>query len=559
MAGEGKTTCRGRPACFLSAPCALRPDPPGIQSAREKTRINNVRAHVASALILILPGIAAAQTPLATTPPTPRETARKLFDKAAQMAGVAQPHIHVMALTDLAIYQVFDKEKSIFFLRNAFAVTAAVPEEEGRNFRTQFQGEIVKKLAGISVSDACDMLRAMAEPGKNSGNGSPAKKVVDVLLAQDKPQFDRAIELVNLVPENAEYPFDAAERIFHKPPTGDSRIILFGNALSAYRRRPTRAGFPRMPARRWRELPRDNVQAAISFAGDAIRDRADDPNNTEASVTTSDGDVRRANSRKAKELLELIHVVRELDPKRASELLMKYPELQDAPKVSTEEPEAEAEQSEPTAFAMPLIPIHSSTNLAEMQPEMDNFGKMMDKAEKAVAMLKENPKEALSMAAELSPRFRVSLLAMLAETASGEHPALSQKLLDECAALLNEIKDPADRALPRASLAAAAHRLNNDKLALQLFQRALDDITLVYSQDTDADSPNMAMLEYWPSIQGCRLVIWRAAKALGIAAEPLLGGVRNDDLALLAHIEMGRMLLNQPRREVSIQFQHVSK
>src|SRR5947209_19920742 len=104
---------------------------------------------------LLTAAIASAQ-PSAET----KAAARELLDSAEKLVGGAQqPHIHVMALMDIgAVYHVFDKEKSIFFLRNAFAATASISEDDGRNFRTRFQGEIVRRLADISISDACNML-----------------------------------------------------------------------------------------------------------------------------------------------------------------------------------------------------------------------------------------------------------------------------------------------------------------------------------------------------------------------------------------------------------------
>src|SRR5436190_16256068 len=95
---------------------------------------------------------------VATAQPSPEKkaAARELLDSAEKMAGgTQQPHIHVMAMMDIgAVYHVFDKQKSITFLRAAFGATSTIPEEDGRNFRTRFQGEIARRLADISVSDA---------------------------------------------------------------------------------------------------------------------------------------------------------------------------------------------------------------------------------------------------------------------------------------------------------------------------------------------------------------------------------------------------------------------
>jgi hypothetical protein len=496
--------------------------------------------------------------------PEKKKAAQELLDSSEKMAGGAQQgYAHVMAMMDIgALYQVFDKQKSVALLRAAFSATSTISEEDGRNFRTRYQGEIVRRLADISVNDACDMLRGMAQPGKDMGTGSATKRVVQVLLSRTKPDFDRAMEVVNLVPDTSDYAFDAVEEILRKLPPNDSRIaIVFGNALTAYRRTSTGPAFPRMLGRVWRQIPRDSAVSAVRAVVDAIIERADDPGNTEAGFSINEEGTKRANSKKAKELVELIHVVKELDPKRAKELLVKYPEIADAPapkEANADEKPADKKDDDERDFAMPLIPIHGSMDIAAMQAEIQNMGKMEAKADEAKAMLEKDPAKAIEMIEEIPPRFRVSFLAMGAAKVSAKDAALGQTLLEKCATLLKEVPDPGDRVLPWAKIAEAAHTLKNDKLAQEAFQHAFADIVEVYGSDTDAKLPNVALPEYWPSVVGCRLIMWSASKVLGVEAEPLLAGISAPDLALLARVELARALLEQNRREWSIQWEHAS-
>jgi hypothetical protein len=477
------------------------------------------------------------------------------------VGGTQQPTIHVMAMMDIgAAYNVFDKQKSISFLRAAFGATSAIPEEDGRNFRTRFQGEIVRRLAEISIGDAGDMLRGMTEPGKDKGTGSATKRVVDVILSREKPDFDRAMEVVNLVPANADYAYDAAEQILHKLPPNDSRrAIVFGNALTAYRRASTGPEFPRMLGRTWKEVPRDSAISAVRAVVDAILERADDPGNTEAGFSGNEEGIKRANSKKAKELVELIHVVREIDPKRAKELLVKYPEIADAPapkEWKPEEKKTDKDDDEPD-FAMPLIPFDtSSLNPANLEAELQKYTRMQAKIDEAKAAMEKDPGKGLTLIAEIPPKYRPSLVASAAFRVSPKNPELGNNLLEKCGTLLAETKDPGDRVLPWAKIAETAHTLKNDKLAREALQHALADAGEVYALDTDAKLPNVALAEYWPSIVGCRMVMWSASKALGVEAESLLPDIAVQDLALLARVELARALLEQTRREWSIQWEH---
>src|SRR5437879_189241 len=112
---------------------------------------------------------------------------------------------------------------------------------------------------------------------------------------------------------------------------------------------------------------------------------------------------------------------------------------------------------------------------------------MQAKGEEAMALFqKGDAAKALALVEEIPPRFRASLLALGSSKVSKENTALGQTLLEKCATLLSEIKDPGDRVLPWAKIAEAAHTLNNDKFALEALQHALSDIGEVYAWDTDA-------------------------------------------------------------------------
>jgi hypothetical protein len=144
----------------------------------------------------------------------------------------------------------------------------------------------------------------------------------------------------------------------------------------------------------------------------------------------------------------------------------------------------------------------------------------------------------------------------MATRVSSKDPKFAQTVIEKCATLLAETKDPGDRVMPWAKIAESAHILKNDKLTTEALQHALSDVGAVYASDTDATNPNVAMPEYWPSIVGTRMVMWSASKALGIEAEPLLAGIGVNDLALLARIELARALLEQNRNEWSISWEH---
>lgn len=248
-------------------------------------------------MLPLLPFLLAAQADV-------REKARELLDGAAQVLSTTPPDLQVDGLIRVAeCYQELDKQKAVELMRQAFAGTAALPEDSDRGFRCRMQADIIGKTAAMSQPEAIEMLRGMAEPVKDpETRARAADRVVQVLL--EKSDF---------------------ERIFEKLPKEDARrLLVFGNAADAWKHSASGA-FPRMVARHWREVPPQMAQAAVESVVTAILARKDD---TSASESLSAGDKSvRLKSRHSRELFDIMPPLRALDPQRAAGLMAKYTDL----------------------------------------------------------------------------------------------------------------------------------------------------------------------------------------------------------------------------------------
>lgn len=110
-------------------------------------------------------------------------------------------------------------------------------------------------------------------------------------------------------------------------------------------------------------------------------------------------------------------------------------------------------------------------------------------------------------------------------------------------------EDPKSRVSARLLIARLARRWKEDELAKSSLVKAFSDSTAVLKKDQDADNPNRAPREYWPSTQAARQAAYTAGKILDPAgAEALLGGITDPELALLATIESARGLLDLAER-----------
>jgi len=99
---------------------------------------------------------------------------------------------------------------------------------------------------------------------------------------------------------------------------------------------------------------------------------------------------------------------------------------------------------------------------------------------------------------------------------------------------------PSDNRL-RAAMVAA---FRGDPSAVQ---DLLAEAHRLYSEDAGAEDPNQAPLVFWPSCQAYREAMYWAGKFSGLAAEAMLAGIPDADMALLASIELAAGTLGLPK------------
>lgn len=96
------------------------------------------------------------------------------------------------------------------------------------------------------------------------------------------------------------------------------------------------------------------------------------------------------------------------------------------------------------------------------------------------------------------------------------------------------------------AVAEAAHEINDNQSAWEVLANALDAVAALYQSDSNADRPNRALREHWPSIQLSRMLAWRTGRLFGIEAPDLLLNIQQPELALVSRIEMAGALLGEP-------------
>ncbi len=484
-------------------------------------------------------------------PPTPRAAARHLLDTASGFLPSSPTDIQVMALMHIGTsYRVFDNTKSIDFLRRAFAATAALPEEPGKNVRSAHQSKVVQAMADISLPAAIELLRSMTNPAGDFDNQTSAiGKVTQLLLG--KGEFDSAIEIVNLVPEGADYPYRAAERIIARLPVNDPRrVIVFGNALAAYRRKST-GPFSEMLVRHWRELPAPLANEALDALVKSLLTRPAVANEDKATLG-ADGSIW-VNEEAAVELASLNQVLQGLQPKLGEVLRAKNLSLRAAvaghPDGKLPDP---APDVAPTGgfkeddLMVPMSLLYADS-LSERAEGLRRWDQVEAEALKILAAIPKDPQYAISLVPSIPfASLRADLLGRIARSMGSKDPAASKTLLGKCMAQIEEIKDSGDRIMPLVAVAEAAHEAMDNQTAWEALGKALDAVAEIYQRDGNVQRPNQALREHWPSIQLSRLLAWRTGKLFGVDAQDLLANIHEPELALVSQIEMAGALLGEP-------------
>ncbi len=481
-----------------------------------------------------------APAPAQPSVPTPREKAIEVLNAAFDSAPGAQPEVAALALVRIGEnLEAVDHKKALAALTRAFDATPGIPpDQDGR--REFVQSLVAGATVEVSLADAIDMLKRITVSA--SVTDDPRHTAINAAVSRllqrssGKNGADEAIELVNSVGVTGQYPFEAARQIFEHLPADDvRRPAIFAYSLSAYTLRPSEA-FGTFLVRHWKEIPRTTAEAAVRQVVETILALKDEGLNE--SLEAANGSLT-LHGRRNVELFDLMQVVREIDPKRAAEILDRNPELKAA--------------LERFPGGREALGVVGNSSRSEGNVEPGGRGSDMGAALAQLEKVEEGTPEPQRLAKYLeiaraikTPAVRLELLSSLVSGAAASDPVTARSLLSECMELLKGSRDPALRSQVWASLAEAAHQIHDDDLAREALDQAFDDAALLVKLDLDPDEPNSGPRDMWPSTNAYRRIVISGVKMFGVNAETLLARVEDRDLNLFARVEMAQALLDRP-------------
>jgi hypothetical protein len=389
--------------------------------------------------------------------------------------------------------------------------------------------------------------QVLAVPGDYDPRQEALDRLVEKLL--EAKQFGDAFELVNAVGATGQFPYSASGKILEQLPKGDPRRdAVFGMALSTYRLRPAEP-FSTFVQRHWQELPRVAAEAAVSAIVSQILTYKSDDVLIE-SIAASNGSIT-LRTRQDVELFDILHLLREFDPKRADEIEDSHPELKAALARFPSGRDSMGSIMNETRGSDLNAASQNSGNLAQAASVIDDILKLGD-GETAGDSPEKKRKiwlKAVDLVKTISDSdTRAQLYSMGLDDDAKDDPEVFKALTSEVYSTAKDIKDPLNRADLWSGLGAAAHLTKDDKLAAEAFDKALDGAADTYRRDTNPDEPNIALRDQWPSTNAYRKVVIGVTRAFGVDAGWILTRISDPSIAVYARIEMAQALLERPHQ-----------
>jgi hypothetical protein len=506
---------------------------------------------------------------------------QKLLELAEAESGAL--HGGMRAFANLRLARAFkstDPKKAIRLLRDGFAATHEVEDDKAPLFtRSKLQVEILKEMVVLAPTRAEELLAQV--------DAAHRAEVLSSLLGyyEKSKQMDKAIDIIDQITAQAEFPYDTAASVMEKLTKDQSAEFerLFASALTSYKQHSDRSKqgrtmtFPStdlglLVVRFGDRLPANLVKAAILEILDQMQAAEKGSNPMQVSMGTANG-AASFSSYYQYRLFELLPALRRVDPEEADSLLGKNQEVSDLAKRFPDgliTPAANSGESEqgPNAAAGGG-PADASNQQgqkgAEGQGAAHGDGRMMmsmgngpvnsdmalqmaemEKVSKIVESAEAHPEEALANVATLqSMKVRNQTLVEIAQKTWKKSPTTAKSALKQ---LLGHITESdANEQLRQLNSAAQIYvSVGATDDAKSAVEKQLDAAAIALKKDTDTDDPNLALKAYWPSTNSYASALRMAGKIDPAWAFTLLKQMPDAEVRFVSEMSLAQEWLKIP-------------
>ncbi len=249
-----------------------------------------------------------------------QQLGRQILESSEAMARGLEAPMRSYSLLQIAqAYLPADKAKAAGLLRDAFTASAGIPDDKDKQeTKSRLQESILRALLPISQSDVEERL-TQADPGVRKTLSTAIIK-----LYADKKQFEPAIELINRLTAEDEFPYSSGSALIGAmpPEMSGERQELFAQATSSYSqhsKHPMRlgGGFSDMVVHFGASMPPKLALEAI----DETLKQAKESNDPFSITMSSDAGTASFDSSYEYALFAMLPLLKQLDESRAKSLL----------------------------------------------------------------------------------------------------------------------------------------------------------------------------------------------------------------------------------------------
>jgi hypothetical protein len=474
-------------------------------------------------------------------PPTPREYAQQLLDEVRETAGAADPQVSPFILWRAAeAYIALDKTKAASMLEDAFDRAVAIPPDAMYDPRASLQVFAVTSMAEIDLAKAAEMLSRIhvnVEELSYDRRSPAAHRVIQQYLSAKN--IDAAIDFIGALAAGGAYPYSSVQQVIEALEPGDPRrVVLFGNAVTAYQTHPG-PDFGKLVGALWKDLPEAQVEAALDSIVAHISSYSEHENNLAISYTTANG-IASLPTRQDAELFEIVAPLRAHEPDKLNRLLRDHPDL------------AKALEVLPNGYDRKQIQgaRMGSSPKGGGAPNDSAFLVSSEITAKVMQALKESPGQAFGLAKTVPDNaWRAMCYAQMAQRLAAADSARAHQALSLA---MDSVEESSDKYVNLATqvwaqiIDVASSRLKDDELAKEAFGRSLGTLERMYRIDSDAGDPNLAPIDFWPSTAAYRRSFQAAAKLYGVSASSYFEKIRDRNELMESEVAFAAELLHRP-------------
>jgi hypothetical protein len=482
-------------------------------------------------------------------------------------------------------YQKVDPSRRDALLKEAFTASLSIedmapPSDDGAECRSM-QGCGIKPWLESAILLA---MRSLTDVEALLPHAQPQvwRQVSESLIFRyiEKKDFERAKEIIAALASQGDYPYEAAMHLMLAlPPTATSeRIAVFAQALNAYQQQGENysygggfEGMPGMVIRFWHEVPPAMAVDAIDQVLENAKDSSIAANNARVTFSGDAGTVALSSQYQYR-LFQLLPVLQELDEPKAESLLRDNPDLQALLVRFPKGLQAVAPDYELHPLKEGETPIvRMSVSLGNTPPAAINALAVQAELEirsserQIAAETETDPRQALAEAMSLpdvppqgdqnSPRARALL--RIAKQLGKKNPSVAKDALGEARKSLTHIS-PMVQAQNLDDVAEEYLEISDEDDADKTVKEALPVAEKLYAKDSDDGDPNQVFKGAWPSTNQWRRCVQITARFSPSAAEAIIAGIRDPEIAAFEKAYFANALIGVPRGETSVGESHKS-